>query len=533
MLTNIISNMGYEIIEDSFWQFYEEAGVSALIFDDNLTLIHFMPTATKYFNEKTLYKGNSYQNIIAYFNNINFADELHMAQSKKEPIDRFVFLEEQRHSLRILPEKRADDSIRSILVNLMPISVAQTYGDRLNLMAGELQEQGLLLLDKSADLRQKAAEISQQKELLEAILGSMGEGLLVLDKEGQIVQINKAFTNITAIGHVYDSLESWLNDCHFYYPKNQTQKIKYQDNPFIKAISGNCFDKLEMYVEHRKTKAYKYIQLNVKPLSYSDDTIQNGVVIVVSDITKKKEAEIELRHSEQHQKALLEAIPDTMFHIRRDGTILNYIPSKDEGIIPAAAFIENTFYDILDESEAAKLMNTLYKTLDSAQLQTCKFECCDAHELQEFYEARFSPLNQDEALIIVRKITDMITVEEALQKSYEHYEMLLDSCPLPIVLVSRKGIIINANARTLEALLLTEKEALIDKNINDFLPSYDEKMKAKSAIKMSYTDEVPKNKVTYKVVRNSGTVVKVNVSASMILYKQKQVLQVMIEKIHS
>ena len=286
-----------------------------------------------------------------------------------------------------------------------------------------------------------------------------------------------------------------------------------------------------MYVKHRKTQKYKYLQLDVKPLRYSDDTINNGVVIVVSDITKKKEAEIELRHSEKRQKALLDAIPDTMFHVRRDGIILNYIPSQDEGIIPSAAFIENTFYDILDDSEATKLMETLYETLNTLQVQTCKFESCDAYEMQEFYEARFSPLNQEEALVIVRKITDMITVEEALQKSYEHYEMLLDSCPVPIILVSRKGIIINVNLQTLEALSLTKKQNIIDKNINDFLPNYDEKIKAKNAIKTSYTDEVPKEKLIYKVLGKNGVELKVRASATMILYKQQRVLQVMMEQI--
>ena len=528
MLTNIIPSL--ESIEDSYWQFYEEAGVSALVFDENLALIHFTSSAATYFGKKTLYEGNSYKNLEAHFNNINFSQELFIAQQEMQPIDHLIFFEGKRHSLRILPEKKANGNIRNILVNLMQISITQTYSDRLNVMAEELQQQGLLLLDKLAELRQKAAEINQQKQLLEAILGSMGEGLLVLDESGKIVQINRAFTNITGIGSKYASLESWLNKHDFYYP-NHTQLIDYQDNPFIKAVSGNCFDKLEMYVKHRKTQAYKYIQLNVKPLRYSDDTINTGVVIVVSDITKKKEAEIELRHSEKRQKALLDAIPDTMFHIRRDGVILNYIPSKDEGIIPSAAFIENTFYDILDESEAEKLMTTLHCALDTLQLQTCKFECCDAHELQEFYEARFSPLNQDEALIIVRKITDMITVEEALQKGYEHYEMLLDSCPLPIILVSRKGIIINANLKTLEALSLKGKNTLLDKNINDFLPSYEEKMKVKRAIKVSFTDEVPKNKVMYKVLKKNGLEVKVRASATMIVYKQQQVLQVMIEKV--
>ena len=202
-----------------------------------------------------------------------FLQELFAAQKEAKPLDHLIFFEGKRHSLRILPEKKADGTIRSILVNLMEISVAQTYGDRLNVMAEELQQQGLLLIDKLAELRQKAEEINQQKQLLEAILSSMGEGLLVLDETGKIVQINNAFTHITGIGKLYVSLETWLHKYDFYYPKNHTQRIDYQDNPFIKAISGECFDKLEMYVKHRKTQKYKYLQLDVKPLRYSDDTI--------------------------------------------------------------------------------------------------------------------------------------------------------------------------------------------------------------------------------------------------------------------
>ena len=125
----------------------------------------------------------------------------------------------------------------------------------------------------------------------------------------------------------------------------------------------------------------------------------------------------------------------------------------------------------------------------------------------------------------------MITVEEALQKSYEHYEMLLDSCPVPIILVNRKGSIMNVNWRTLDTLSFAKKQDLIDKNINDFLPNYDEKVKAKNAIKTSYTDEVPKEKLIYKVLEKNGVELKVRASATMILYKQQRVLQVMMEQI--
>ena len=85
--------------------------------------------------------------------------------------------------------------------------------------------------------------------------------------------------------------------------------------------------------------------------------------------------------------------------------------------------------------------------------------------------------------------------------------------------------------KTLQALSLKGKNTLLDKNINDFLPSYEEKMKVKRAIKVSFTDEVPKNKVMYKVLKKNGLEVKVRASATMIVYKQQQVLQVMIEKV--
>lgn len=50
---------------------------------------------------------------------------------------------------------------------------------------------------------------------------------------------------------------------------------------------------------------------------------------LVRDISDRKQAEAALRKSEAKNRALLNAIPDLMLRIRKDGTYLDYMPAKD------------------------------------------------------------------------------------------------------------------------------------------------------------------------------------------------------------
>ncbi|MHC5827564.1 MAG: PAS domain-containing protein, partial [Nostoc sp.] len=70
----------------------------------------------------------------------------------------------------------------------------------------------------------------------------------------------------------------------------------------------------------------KWIQGTSQPeLQAEGDFLWNGLVM---DITDRKQAEEKLQESEARYKAILDAIPDLMFRISRDG---KYLDLKSEG----------------------------------------------------------------------------------------------------------------------------------------------------------------------------------------------------------
>src|SRR5207253_5382074 len=86
-------------------------------------------------------------------------------------------------------------------------------------------------------------------------------------------------------------------------------------------------------------QTYEYeLPLDGEPRFYEGRVVASGeneVVTIVREITDRKRQEEELRMSEQRSRALLEAIPDNMFRVRRDGTILDF-HAKDSDVLPVS-----------------------------------------------------------------------------------------------------------------------------------------------------------------------------------------------------
>src|SRR5262249_7054117 len=59
------------------------------------------------------------------------------------------------------------------------------------------------------------------------------------------------------------------------------------------------------------------------PIRDTDSRIV-AVGSTVADITEVRRADLELRASEQRQRALLQAVPDSLFRMSRDGTYLSF-----------------------------------------------------------------------------------------------------------------------------------------------------------------------------------------------------------------
>jgi PAS domain S-box-containing protein len=122
------------------------------------------------------------------------------------------------------------------------------------------------------------------------------------------------------------------------------------------------------------------------------------------DITPLKEAEAALLQSEARMRALLEAIPDLIFELDREGRILQYIPSAiAQTLVPPNEFIDRTVADVIP-SIADQASFAIRRALESGQVNAFEYPLWQDGE-QKIYESRIVALGGDSVLAMVRDVT--------------------------------------------------------------------------------------------------------------------------------
>jgi PAS domain S-box-containing protein len=123
------------------------------------------------------------------------------------------------------------------------------------------------------------------------------------------------------------------------------------------------------------------------------------------DITDQKRAENALRAAEQRNSAILRAIPDLMFVLRRDGTYVDY-HARDPSVIsvPPEKFLGRTVRDVFSPDLAETVMEAIERCCVTGEPVVFEFEL-DVGYLR-YNEARLVPLANDQVLSIVRDVTE-------------------------------------------------------------------------------------------------------------------------------
>lgn len=129
------------------------------------------------------------------------------------------------------------------------------------------------------------------------------------------------------------------------------------------------------------------------------------------EIAEHERSEHELRESEARSRAMLQAIPDIVFRLSRDGEYLDYKAETGTDLFaPPEIFLGKRLVDILPPSVAQQTLPVIAEALRTGKTQVLEYALPLRGEPREF-EARIAISGPEEVVAIVRDITQRKEVE--------------------------------------------------------------------------------------------------------------------------
>ncbi len=176
---------------------------------------------------------------------------------------------------------------------------------------------------------------------------------------------------------------------------------------------------------------------------------------------EKDRALFALQTSEQRNRALLAAMPDAMFRLRRDGTFVDYHANTPESlVIPPEGLVGTNIAGVLEPGLVALYMDATDRALESGELQMIEYELDTkqvGHGVRD-REARIVASGDDEVVVIVRDITERKRAQLELQRERDFIRTVVNTAPSYFCVVEASGDVVRFNDTLAAASGLADDE---------------------------------------------------------------------------
>ena len=203
--------------------------------------------------------------------------------------------------------------------------------------------------EAEGQLRTLNNQLTDQSELMESILNSMSDGVIVADEMGHITFFNPSAKRIAKIDLSPEEIDKWP-ERYEYFQIDGATPISFEELPLMQAIQGRATYNIEAFFRSSSFPDGFYVNISGNPLRANDGT-QKGGVIVFQDITER------IRSREAMAEAFLQGrleIIDTILH-----NIGNAINSVAVGI--------ETIHDKLNNDKLVPRLSALAYAIEKNQ----------------------------------------------------------------------------------------------------------------------------------------------------------------------
>jgi two-component system, cell cycle sensor histidine kinase and response regulator CckA len=303
-------------------------------------------------------------------------------------------------------------------------------------------------------------------------LYSIGDAVISTDAAGLVRQMNPVAEQLTGWREA-DAMGRPLNEVFRIINEQTRQPV---EDPVAKVLRERTVIGLANHTLLVAKDGREYpIADSGAPIRDAGGRIM-GVVLVFRDQTREREYEHRLLELTERLEATLDALPDILFEIDREGRIRSCrTPSTSELYLPPEAFLGQTFRDVLPPATWDSIGAAVDEAYATGRHRGATY-ALDMSDGEHWYElsatrrgAADNPASH--VMVLVRDITARKQAEIAQRESQRMLQLVLDSIPVGVYWKDRESRYLGCNRRFVDDAGIADASVLIGHLDAEFSPA--------------------------------------------------------------
>jgi two-component system cell cycle sensor histidine kinase/response regulator CckA len=260
-----------------------------------------------------------------------------------------------------------------------------------------------------------------EAEWWKAVLLCMGEGVLVVDRNGVVLFANSAAEAILRTKLQGVVLSSWIGRV---FRADGTTPYAYDELPPVRAAQGEVEPSADVLIRWASAR----VSLTSRPFRDGSGNLR-GSVTLLRDVTEQRQAENELRQANRFIDSILENLPDMIFVKDAENLRFERFNRAGEELLglPRERLLGKNDYDFFPKEQADFFQARDRETLSRGRLVDIPEEPIDTSNGRRWLHTKKIPILDDRGrpthlLGISSDITHQHGAEEELKRAHEELE---------------------------------------------------------------------------------------------------------------
>ncbi len=303
-------------------------------------------------------------------------------------------------------------------------------------------------------------EVQRERDLLSALLESMGDEVWFADNQGRFVLANpSALSQFGMAAADGVDVEEMARSLEVLRADGTPRPVA--EAPPLRALHGEVVVNQEELVRTTATGELRNRQVSAAPVRDRQGKAI-GSVSVVRDVTDRRRAEAALRASEQRYRDLVELSPDAIF-VNRAGRVefVNQAAVSLFGAGHADPIVGRSALELFHPDSHALVRERIRTLLAGSKVPVVRERVLRLDGSTREVEVAAALFHDERGLaiqVVLHDVTEQMRREAALQASEEHFRELVRFLPIPIAFSDPAGRIVTLNDRFTHVLGYTPED---------------------------------------------------------------------------